>query len=293
MLERPDHTSDDEVLAAVRDHWAPAAASVTHLAVGFGAHHWRVDDLFVTLDEPSPKHTAATLEAAYATAAVLRAQGLELVLAPLPTTTGVFTHPLAAGWLSVTPWVDAPRAAAPADAALLAPLHAAPPSPGLRTWRPLVGPGLADDLARRLREPWVAGPHGEAARSALREHLDDVARWVADYHRLAAATDPATWVTTHGEPHERNLLAGPDGPLLVDWETVMLAPRERDLRQCGLPGDPDLLRMFDLEWRLDEISQYAAWFEQPHGDGEDDRVSLGGLRHELTRPDPTATDAIV
>ena len=193
----------------------------------------------------------------------------------------------------MTPWVDAPRAAGPADAALLGRLHAAPPPPGLRPWRPLVGPGLADDLVVRLREPWAAGPHGEAARAALRDHLADVAGWVADYHRLAATTDPATWVTTHGEPHERNLLVGPDGPLLVDWETVMLAPRERDLRQCGLPGDDDLLRMFDLEWRLDEISQYADWFEQPHGDGDDDRVALGGLTHELTRPDPTATDGIV
>ena len=34
--------------------------------------------------------------------------------------------------------------------------------------------------------------------------------------------------------------------------------------------DLNLLRVFDLEWRLDEISQYADWFERPHGDGDDD-----------------------
>ena len=98
-------------------------------------------------------------------------------------------------------------------------------------------------------------------------------------------------MTTHGEPHERNLLDGPDGPLLVDWESVKLAPRERDLRQVGLTGDPRWIEMFDLEWRLDEISQYATWFEHPHGDTTDDRTALGGLRHELARdPGDTATD---
>jgi hypothetical protein len=164
---------------------------------------------------------------------------------------------------------------------------------------PYVMLGMMAARYRRVRlgtgvtEPFRRHPATLAQAFVTLDHLTGVAGWVADYHRLAATTDPATWVTTHGEPHERNLLVGPDGPLLVDWETVLLAPRERDLRPCGLPGDPDLLRMFDLEWRLDEISQYAAWFEQPHGDGEDDRVSLGGLRHELTRPDAATTERTV
>ncbi len=42
--------------------------------------------------------------------------------------------------------------------------------------------------------------------------------------------------------------------------------------------------MFDLEWRLDEVTQYADWFEAPHGGTESDRVALGGLVGELTRP---------
>ena len=57
----------------------------------------------------------------------------------------------------------------------------------------------------------------------------------------------------------------------------------------GPPPDADLLRMFDLEWRLDEIGQYAAWFAGPHADSPDDRTALGGLRSELSRPDRPTT----
>ena len=41
--------------------------------------------------------------------------------------------------------------------------------------------------------------------------------------------------------------------------------------------------MFDLEWRLDEISQYATWFESPHVGSDSDEVALRGLHHELRR----------
>lgn len=279
----PTHVTDAEVLDAVRQHWETSSALVAYVPAGFGAHHWRVGDLFVTLDGTGPRHTAATLEATYAAAAALAAGGLEFVLAPMPSDGGTCTVPLAGGLLSVTPWLDAPRAERPADRGLLDRLHAAAPPSGLRRWRPLVGTGLADELASRTARRWDSGPHGEAARVAIRTGLDALARWTALYHRLASGADPGTWVATHGEPHERNLLASTRGPVLVDWESLMLAPRERDLRAAGHPGNPAMLEMFDLEWRLDEVAQYATWFEQPHGDSEDDRTALGGLRHELAR----------
>jgi spectinomycin phosphotransferase len=103
-------------------------------------------------------------------------------------------------------------------------------------------------------------------------------------------------VVTHGEPHEANqMLTGfpHQRTVLVDWETVRLAPAERDWRplvERGLPAhgtdvplDAAMLDLFDLEWRLDEISQYAAWFAAPHSDGADDRIALRGHVHELSR----------
>ncbi len=52
----------------------------------------------------------------------------------------------------------------------------------------------------------------------------------------------------------------------------------------GPGANPALLAMFDLEWRLDEIAQYADWFARPHLGTASDTVALAGLRTELDRP---------
>ena len=87
------------------------------------------------------------------------------------------------------------------------------------------------------------------------------------------------------------------GPLLVDWESLKLGPRERDfatLLQSGLLwlpaygiGEPDwpMVEMFDLEWRLDEISSFADWLAAYHSGSESDAIAVGGLLGELARPD--------
>ena len=99
-------------------------------------------------------------------------------------------------------------------------------------------------------------------------------------------------MATHGEPHTRNQLLTTDRLRLVDWESIKFAPRERDLRTLVASGHADLatphwpmVEMFDLEWRLDEISQYAAWFAAPHTGTASDEVAFGGLIEELARPE--------
>ncbi|MGH3345790.1 MAG: hypothetical protein ACRDO4_02300, partial [Nocardioides sp.] len=139
---------------------------------------------------------------------------------------------------------------------------------------------------------WDSGPYAERARGALEARLVDLDRWVRRYLDLAGRTDPSRWVATHGEPHTRNQLRTiDDRTLLVDWESLKAGPPERDLRYLVDQGheglcttDPDLVEMFDLEWRLDEVAQYAEWFQAPHAGTESDRVALGGLLHELERP---------
>ena len=44
------------------------------------------------------------------------------------------------------------------------------------------------------------------------------------------------------------------------------------------------IEMFDLEWRLDELSGYAAWFARPHTGNRDDQIAYEGLLEELDRP---------
>lgn len=304
MREPPPGVDDADVLDLVRRHWRAGVDQVEHVPVGFGAWHWRAtaggeSALFVTLDRLADRHTAASLEAAYRGAADL-AGAVDFVLAPLPSVDRSMTVDLGGDRLSVTPWVDGtsgdgdlPDAIAASEtAAMLAQLHAAPVPLGSPVWRPLVDAGLAERLAERTRSPWDGGPYAEQARAALSDHLGDVSRWVGRYLDLAARTDPDTWVATHGEPHTRNQLRTGDGlTLLVDWESLKHGPRERDLRFLVEQGygsscraDPRLVEMFDLEWRLDEVAQYAAWFQAPHTGTESDRVALGGLLHELTRP---------
>jgi spectinomycin phosphotransferase len=300
VLEPPSHVTDAEVLAALQRHWDPEATAVVHLPVGFGAHHWQASgpggDWFVTLDDLLPRHTAESLEAAYAGAAALSAGGLEFVLAARPSACGGYTVPLADASLSVTPWRDGTpgdgsmtAARAAATRAWLDRLHTASPPAGLPRWRPLVRANLADELAVRTCGSWASGPHGERARTAIRAKLREIEVWTAAYHRLAAVARDRSWVATHGEPKSPNQLDTAEGALLVDWESLKLAPRERDLRTLVVAGHPQpdtdaaMLEMFDLEWRLDEISGYATWFEAPHAGTEDDRIALGGLLSELER----------
>ncbi|KPC92971.1 aminoglycoside phosphotransferase [Streptomyces sp. NRRL F-6602] len=304
MFTRPASTTDETIARAVAAHWLTGAdaVEVTHLPWGFGAHHWRADGggrtLFATLDEPSPRHTAASLEAAYTGAAALAAAGLEVVCAPVPAATGRFTVDIGTGLLSATPWLEG-RSPGQEEArepghvhkvvAAVTALHRSTPPDGLPRWAPKVGPAFADELRARTARPWSSGPLAEEARTALAEHCDAVARWTQRYLRLAERARSArdTWVPTHGEPHFANQVVGPDGLKLVDWESLALAPRERDHTALlaagadGLDSDAEMLELFALDWRLSEIVEYAQWFEAPHTGNDDDRTALEGLHEEL------------
>jgi spectinomycin phosphotransferase len=95
-------------------------------------------------------------------------------------------------------------------------------------------------------------------------------------------------VATHGEPHSDNQLLTPQNRYLLDWESLKLAPPELDLRVLADAGaevdaDPEMVELFDLEWRLDEINQYVAWFAGEHHGTEDDRIAFNGLLNEMSR----------
>ncbi len=91
-------------------------------------------------------------------------------------------------------------------------------------------------------------------------------------------------VLTHGEPHVENVLVTPTGMRLIDWDTTLIAPPERDLWMLD-PGDgtviasyvgatgtpvlPSMLDLYRLRWDLSEIAIYIARFREPHGDDAD------------------------
>jgi spectinomycin phosphotransferase len=305
MRQPPTDVSDAHVLETLRTHWHVDVDAVEHVPLGFGAHHWRASCagrpvLFATLDRPRAGRPAERYEQAYALAARLVGQGLDFVLAGRPTTHGSFTAPCSFGTvLSAVPWVDGvggrhtfrDEHERGATERMVDALHAVPTDTSMPRWTSAVPADLAASLTALVAEPWSAGPHGETARELVRARLAGVLASIEEHRTLLAEAwcDVDAWVVTHGEPMPHNQLVTSSGQrYLVDWESVAVAPRERDLRPLVHGGSrrtvhPGRLRLFDLDWCLDEVDQYSRWFAGPHGDGEDDRIALNGLREELAR----------
>ena len=292
MLERPPDVTDDDILEVVRQHWEPGADAVEHLPVGWGAHHWRVDvagepTLFATLDPDLPRHTAESLEGAYAAAAAL---DLDFVWPSLPRIDGGYTVPCASRTASATGWLagERPSTSVAELPRLLDQLHAAPAPEAAFPWTTEIPPDLTDRVHDLLHGDW-SEPLGPSARDLVVGHLAQLGAWTREHTRLVDLADPATYVVTHGEPHVLNQWIARGRTWLVDWESLLLAPRERDLATLVHEGrdvdhDPEMVSLFDLEWRLSEIWSFAQWLHGPHTGDADDRTALGGLAEELTRP---------
>ncbi|WP_154794119.1 phosphotransferase [Occultella kanbiaonis] len=309
MREAPPDLGDVDVVTLLRDAWELPAISAEHLPWGFGAWHWRATEAggrrwFVTADRLSRPGRQEELEATYGAARELFDRGLAFVVPTVPTTAGPLTQRLGGYALSVTEWLEGERPTgeltglgAEQTMTALAALHGEQPPSGIGVWNhALTDRGDLEGLATTSEPQWSGGPLSGEARAQVRAHLARIPVWIARYDaRVAAAlATRAGWVATHGEPGPHNQIVTAQGRRWVDWESLRVAPRERDLtdlaRTAGrIPGDvaadPELLEMFDLRWRLDEIATFSAWLRGPHTGTESDRVALGGLVEELTRPD--------
>ena len=176
---------------------------------------------------------------------------------------------------------------------MLAALHRVDPA-AVRLPRREMGLSWRGDLEIALRElgrPWTGGPFTEPARALLagaagpvRRGLDTLDQWASG---PAAA---ANLVITHGEPHPGNVIrvaplapAAPARPaarlMLIDWDTVALAPPERDLwmvatetgdelrrytELTGRPVDATALELYRLRWALDDLSCFVRDLRAPH-----------------------------
>jgi spectinomycin phosphotransferase len=308
MLVEPQDLTPDVVLDVVRDHWGAGAVSAGYLPRGAGAHHWVVSGRhrprwFVTADDVTADGRLAELLDTYAAARELADRGHHVVVptvAPLADPAGVGVT-VGAYLLTVTPYLEGePGSGLFADdnqraliAGALGGVHAESPPTRTLAWIP--GPPLRSELGAlltRLGRPWTSGPFGESVRAALQRSRPELARLFGRFDELAARAvkHRDRWVPTHGEPHTANVLWQLGGPVLVDWESLRAAPRERDLRTVlrGADGaeplsayvahggtsdlDDDMVELFDLEWWLWEVASYAVRFHAPHpGDADDER----------------------
>ncbi|MET8147917.1 phosphotransferase family protein [Actinoplanes sp. NPDC049668] len=290
MLDEPDGLDTAELLAGLAEGWGIRARSARYRPVGFGSYHWTTDDNFLTVDRVDDDRAFGSLRRALDATLALRRTGLEFVVAPLPARTGSAALRLGPRYaLSVYPLVDGEAGRfgphrpedVPEVLGLLARLHrTAAPATAERLDLALPGRAGLVDLGR----PWTGGPFAERAWRLLSDHSVRLSDMLAEYDGLVAKAEatPQSWVVTHGEPHPGNLMRTASGLVLVDWETVRIAPPERDLWLVdGDHGDPAASALFRLRWQLADIAGYADELRRPHEATEDITAAWTYLRSYL------------
>jgi len=249
------------------------------------------------------------LRRAFGTAAALRDAGLDFVIAPVPTSDGASIRrvdpryalalfPFVAGEAGVFGSYES--ADCRAALKLVAELHSATPAAAATARRSELGiPGRVrlEEALCDLDGPWTAGPLAEPTRHALAVDVVDVEDALLLLDRLVAEVGPASgdWVVTHGEPHSGNVLRTDQGHARVNWDTVALAPRERDLwlvldgdddatvytRATGYEPNPVALDLFRLTWDLSDLAAFTDLLRSPHRESADTRKAFEALTYYL------------
>ncbi|GAB7038496.1 MULTISPECIES: phosphotransferase [Catenuloplanes] len=290
MFAEPPDLDRAEVTGALHSGWGIAVAALDYAPVGYGAHHYRARDTggaewFLSVDlEPD----VPALERAFGTAAALREAGLEFVASPVRRPDGRCVTVTAGGAaVSVAAVIDgrshrfgdvlpAPVRADLLDA--LGRLHSVPVPPGAPV-DPLTVP-----YRDELDGPWGDGPYARPARELLAARRRVVADLFVRYDALVPVVTAArdTWVVTHGEPHPGNVMLPAGGGLrLIDWDTVAVAPRARDLWMVA-PDDSPATALYRLRWTLTDICAFVRDLRAPHADDADTRLAWRELSGYLT-----------
>jgi spectinomycin phosphotransferase len=309
VRDRPAGITERDVANALADGWGLSARTLRYAPVGGGSYHWVVtagqaERWFVTVDDLDDKGwlgrtrpvVFAGLRAAMDASVTLRHEaGLRFVAAPVPALDGQSLRPLGdAHAVAVFPFLhgtpgewDQPLPTAELDelVAMLAVMHSVDPA-AVRLRQREIGVSWRDDLELALCElgrPWTGGgPFTEPTRALLagaagpvRRGLDTLDQWAS------GPAAGASLVITHGEPHPGNVIRMPaDGRImLIDWDTVALAPPERDLwmvatgtggelgrytELTGRPVDATALELYRLRWALDDLSCFVRDLRAPH-----------------------------
>jgi hypothetical protein len=292
MRTPPADLSDSQVRAAVAEHWPIAAATVTYAPVGFGGHHWVLAEpngnrWFITADATAVDlQQAGKLRAALTTAYALRHDGnLPFVVAAIPGHHGRLVASTGRYTIAVhryLPSVDSPPTAEQ-RLGMLTKLHAATDQLGhLAPVDDLTIP-YREDVEALLNQaappnrndagapPTTRTPYRGRLARLLHRHRGPLETAFHLYDELSAAvtTGRDMWVITHGEPKANNTLSTSRGPVLVDWDTLRLAPAARDLWMIPKPDKytritgrrlPDSeLQLYRLGWDLKDLTHYTHW----------------------------------
>jgi thiamine kinase-like enzyme len=319
----PEELETSALIAVLADDWGLDVEAVDYAAVGGGSYHWLVQDLdgtrsFVTADDLDQKPWLGEtresafdgLRRAFDTAVALRDSGVGFVVAPIPTSRGETVRRIGPRHtIALFPFVDGnagtygryETAERTALLTMLAELHEATPVAAVARRIDLALPGRdkLETALQQLNQTWSGGPLSEPARQTLARHASEVAELLALLDDLSAdvATRSTNWVITHGEPHAGNVMRTGESYVLVDWDTVALAPRERDLwmlveepaeeastytATTGQQLDEVAVRFFRLTWALADIAAFTDLLRSPHDHSEDTEKAHKALTYYVT-----------
>ena len=314
MKATPDGLEVSSVIDSLRDGWDFDVDAAEYLAVGAGSYHWEVTDKtgvrgFVTVDDLDQKAWLGDtrdvafdgLQSAFDTSVALRGAGLDFVVAPLPTRNGESLRRLDSHYtIALFPFVEGEAGqfgyfeddddGRSAVVAMLAELHQATAAVGSAvgtTGFDLPGRHHLEGALLYVDRVWTGGPLSEPAREAVRDSAGVLAELLTLADRLCAEAVKrgGDWVVTHGEPHAGNVMRTGEGRVLVDWDTVALAPPERDLwmlvtggtdaaadlyvRATGTQVNDAALDFFRLLWDLKDLTEYIKVLRSPHRENDD------------------------
>jgi len=320
VLSPPAGLRPDLLTDALASGWGVEVASLEYLALGFGSHHWKVTDAgggrwFATLDDLGTKRLArdepldavfGRLAASLATAVALADVGLPFVVAPIRSQARDPARRLTDRLsLALYPYVDGQNFAwgefssghRRALLDLVVSIHTAPAAARSQAMTDDLSVTRRDDLEAALEHAWTdaaaSGPYGSRAAELVNACKGPIRQLLTRYDTLAdrVRSHGDGLVLTHGEPHPGNTMLSQQGWLMIDWDTVLVAPQERDLwdldpgdgsilaayqRATGTVPRPDALELFRLRWDLTDIALYVGQFRAPHlGDANDDKAFAG------------------
>jgi spectinomycin phosphotransferase len=285
MLQKPD-VPDEKLLACLRDRYGLHATRIVFLPLGNDVNTavYRVE-----ADDATPYflklRSGAFDEATVAIPRFLHDQGIAQIIPPVATTAGqlwtrmdayaVILSPFVAGRngfevsLSDRQWIDLGVA--------LRHIHRAvvPPSLSARIPHEQYSPhfrNLVRTFQSRVEEAAFPEPVAAQFAAFLRGKRDDISHIVDRAEALADAlqTRSPEQVLCHADIHGGNVLIGADGALsIVDWDTLIFAPKEHDLMFVGggIGG----------VWNS---AQEEVWFYRGYGEAEVDPIALTYYRYE-------------
>jgi spectinomycin phosphotransferase len=284
MLEKPD-LPDEKLIACLRDDYGVHVTEITFLPLGYDVN----TAVYRVADDATPYFLKLRSgdfdEGIVAIPRFLHDRGIAQVIPPMETRDGrlwtrmdayaVILSPFVTGrngWeepLSDRQWVDFGSA--------LNGLHTAvaPQSLTQRIPRETYTPHWRDmvrEFQARAEDTTFPDPVAAKTAAFLRDNRDVITDLVRRAERLGDTlrAQSLPYVVCHADIHAGNVLLAADGALyIVDWDTLLFAPKERDLMfiGAGIGGS----------W---QSAREEALFYQGYGQTEIDPVAIAYYRYE-------------